>query len=136
MSIHAPIANSAVTLACIVQGDGIALKQLVFTKGEKLYCFEMKSLSELTASITKDDPWAPSAADSHTPSTTNDHTHQQRSENDTNIDAFGSEPFVNNSRNDRGGMTLDCALRKINTELMLFMCNRQIAVQWRWMELL
>lgn len=71
------------------QGDGIALKQLVFTKGEKLYCFEMMPLSELTASIRREDPWTPSATD--------DHTHQQQSENNTSIDAFGSQPFTGNS---------------------------------------
>ena len=68
-----------------MQGDAIAIRQLTFSKGEKIYCYEMLPLLELTGHLNTPDPWSPSA------STTQPHTA------DENCDAFGSQPFVSDS---------------------------------------
>ena len=115
----------------VLQGDGITLKQLTFTKGEKLYCFEMMTLTELTATIQTEDPWTPGTADNHTPNTASDHTHQQQSENSVNIDAFGSQPFVSDAGSDQGIISILC-MGGLWYILLLY----QLPVRWRWVELM
>ena len=69
-----------------------------------LYCYEMMSLSELTNSIQKEDPWTPTAADSHTSSSSCDHTHKWQFEGDVTYDSFGSQPFVSSTKSFQGNI--------------------------------
>ena len=71
----------------------------------------MMSLSELTASIQREDPWAPSTADTHT------HSDASDLQQSANIDAFGSQPFTSDPGNNQSmtiSMTvcvkIDCPL--------------------------
>lgn len=71
--------------------------------GEKVYCYEMLSLSELTAIRHPPDPWSPTA---HTQPLDTEVTSE-------NFDAFGSKPFVSGHDMSIGEPTIpDCGKSK------------------------
>ena len=106
--------TSKLIVFCLsLQGNGIALKQLLFRKGEKLYCFEMLSLTELTSSLHSPDPWSPNMPPSSgvaspsdclpqndSPAVVSGEDHPAAMSED--YDAFGSKPFITQSESKPG----------------------------------
>ena len=101
-----------------LQGNSIAVKQLSFSKGQKLYCYEMLPLSQLTASLHTSDPWSPNPQPAGTmppnpqpagtmptnpwPPTSDLSEEQDPLKMSEDYDAFGSEPFVPDSGRKEG----------------------------------
>lgn len=83
-----------------LQGDSIALKQLTFSRGEKLYCFEMMPQSELTTSLHTHYPWTPPNGQNQEQNTFN---------GNKEFDMFGSEPFISDSGTSEEGRWCDVA---------------------------
>lgn len=114
-----PLLITAAPNGLPLQGDAFALKQLTFSRGEKLYCFEMSPPSQLTSSLQSPDPWSPvtqfpnpqfqDSDDLCTPGG-DQTTHQDSGGFSENCDVFGSQPFVGRCGSQEGGCNLSRSL--------------------------